>query len=151
MKRILLIPDRLNDRLTENNSRIYKMILLVLVLLTGLYTRDYRGNYQDAINSSAGGIFYVLFGSLLISLLFPTLKSFTIASLAFALTCIVEIIQYFQFPFMMEMAHHKLPAYLFGSSYNPKDFIYYGIGAVCSVAVLVLIRRNEMEQGVKPL
>lgn len=151
MRRILQIPARVSGQLIENHSRIYKMILMVLVLITGLYTRDYRGEYQDTINNNAGGVFYVIFGSLVISLLFPTLKSFTIASLSFALTCVVEIVQYFQFPFMLRIAHHKLLAYLFGSSYNPKDFIYYGIGAVCSVLVLVLIRRNEVEQGISPL
>lgn len=145
MKRILFLPARFNERLTDNHSRIFKIILLGLVLVTGLYTREYRGDYQTIVNNNAGGIFYVLFGSLFISILFPSWKEYAIASLAFAFACMIEVIQYFHFPFMAPLANNKVTAYLFGSSFNPTDFIFYAIGAVCAWGVLVLIRKNEKE------
>lgn len=142
MKRILLFPTRLNERLTDHNSLILKLILMILVIITGLYTRDYRGDYQETVNNNAGDIFYVLFGSLFISLLFPSVEKIPTACISFALACLIEAIQYFQFPFMLQMSKYKIPAYLFGNSFNPHDFIFYAIGAVFSWGVLVLIRKN---------
>ncbi len=143
MKRILFLPGRFNEQLTDKRSRILKLILLFLVLITGLYTREYRGDYQDIVNNNAGGIFYVLFGSLFISILFPSLKEIAISSISLAFACAIEVIQYFQFPFMLQMAKYRIPGYLFGNSFNPHDFTYYAIGAVFSWIVLLLIRKNE--------
>jgi hypothetical protein len=94
------------------------------------------------INNHIGGIFYVLFGSLAFSAILPGRRIFAPILMATTATCILEFIQWFRFPFMEELTRIKIFAYLFGNSFNPADFIYYGMGSVLALLVLWLIREN---------
>jgi hypothetical protein len=146
MKRILLFPIRFTALLRRDEGRIAKIILLVLVFLTALYTKNYRGQYEMTINNNIGGVFYVLFGSLLISVLFPRLKLYLTVLLALGLTCLLEVIQYFRIAFMLELAENRYFAYLFGNSFNPRDFNYYIIGAALGILVLWLLKGEEVKR-----
>ncbi len=143
MKRILLIPPRINLLINGNQSRILKIFLMVLVLITALYTKEYKGDHQTIINSHIGGILYVLFGTLLLSVLFPNMKFWQATLLALSLTSVLEFIQYFRFPFLVELTKSKFFAYLLGNSFNWYDFLYYGFGAVIGFAVLFLLGDKE--------
>ena len=143
MKRILLIPPRIVAWLSGNHARPLKMILMVLVLITALYTKEYKGQHQHIINSNIGGILYVMFGSLLLSAIFPRLKFYGAVLIAFGATCILEFVQYFQWPFMAELTKHKAMAYLFGTSFNPRDFLYYAAGAAISLALLLALEHKN--------
>jgi hypothetical protein len=123
---------------------------MTLVLITALYTKEYKGLHQLIINNHVGGVMYVLFGSLLFSVLFPGLKYYWLVSMAFGLTCMLEFIQYFQFPFMVQLTRIKAFAYLFGVSFNPVDFIYYVAGALLSVFVLSAIMLTEVTSTAMP-
>lgn len=139
MKRILLLPPRITARLTDNRGLRLRIILLVLVFITGLYTKQYVGPYALVIHNHAGGIMYVLFGSLLFSVLLQRLQFYWPVVIAFSFTCLLEFIQYFHFPFMVRLTAHKSMAYLFGVSYNPVDFIWYAAGAIISLFLLYFI------------
>lgn len=143
MKRFLLIPSRVTALLAHRNSRALKIILMVLVLITALYTKEYRGEYARIINTNIGGVFYVLFGSLLFSVLFPKMKFFWPVIIAFVITCSLEVIQYFRFQPMVELTRNKTMAYLFGTSFNPVDFIYYLVGAAVALAVLAMMKEEK--------
>jgi hypothetical protein len=125
-----------------DNSRVFKIFLLVLVMATALYTKRYEGLFSDLIHAHVGGVLYVLFGCLAISLFFPYLHSGWAVSIAFVATCFLEFVQWLQVPFMVELTKNQAMAYLFGNSFSPKDFIYYGIGTVLSLVVLWLIREE---------
>ena len=140
MHRLFEIPLRINRLVTRNQGRVLKLILLVLVFITALYTKSYKGEYQNLINNHIGGMLYVLFGSLLFSTLFTHMKAYKDVLLAFGITCLLEFIQYFRFPFMVELTKIKAFAYLFGNSFNWYDFGFYGIGAAVGFLVLLLIR-----------
>jgi hypothetical protein len=43
---------------------------------------------------------------------------------------------------MVELTRNKIFAYLFGNSFNPVDFIYYGVGAITALLVLWFIRES---------
>jgi hypothetical protein len=146
MKRILLIPPRITALLAHHNSRVLKIILLILVFITALYSKEYRGEFQTIINNSIGGILYVLFGSLAFSLLLPRLKPWWPVLMALAGTCVLEFIQYFQFPYMVALTQDKTFAFLFGVSFNPVDFVYYAIGAGISM-VLLFATENRVDTG----
>jgi hypothetical protein len=139
MKRILLIPPRITLLIHRNQGRLLKLTLLVLVFITAMYTKEYRGEYQQLITAHIGGILYVLFGSLLFSLVWPSLKSWQAASLALGCTSLLEVIQYFRFPFLVDLTRSRVFLYLLGNSYNPMDFVYYFIGGVIGLGVLLLI------------
>jgi hypothetical protein len=143
MKLILLIPPWITAMVARNQGRIFKIALLVLVFITALYTKDYRGEHQIIINNHIGGILYVLFGSLLFSVLFPRLKPYKPVLFALILTCLLEFIQYFRFPFMLGLTKHKVFAYLFGNSFDWYDFGYYFIGAALGFVLLFLLNHKE--------
>jgi hypothetical protein len=146
MKRILLLPPRITLFAGRNQGRALKIALMVLVFITALYTKEYRGDYQILINSHIGGILYVLFGSLLLSLVFSNLKAWQSALLALMLTSLLECIQYFRFPFLLELTRSKFFLYLLGNSFNPLDFLYYIVGAAVGFAVLVLINHDTVKR-----
>ena len=147
MKRILLIPPFINLIITRHQGRILKIALLVLIFITALYTKEYQGEYQKIINSHIGGVFYVLFGAILLSVVFSRLKLWQATVFAFSLTSVLEIIQYFRFPFLLELTKSKFFLYLLGNSFNWYDFIYYAIGGVVGFAVLMLLGHKETVTG----
>ena len=142
MKRLVVFPRWLSIVSSRNQGRIIKIALLVLIFITALYTKEYHGEYQNIINSHLGGVFYVLFGSLLFSVLFPALRPWQAALLALGCTTLLEFIQYFRFPFLMELTQSKFFLYLLGNNYNPLDFWYYGLGGAVGFIVLLLLRQN---------
>jgi membrane-bound metal-dependent hydrolase YbcI (DUF457 family) len=117
-----------------------KIVLLVLIFITALYTKEYRGEHQDIIASHIGGVFYVLFGALLFSVLFPALKPWQATLLALGCTSLLEFIQYFRFPFLLELTNSKVFLYLLGNNFNPVDFLYYFFGAGVGFVVLFLLK-----------
>jgi len=126
----------------RNQGRLLKIGLMMMVLITAFYTKSYTGDFQMLINNHMGGIFYVLFGSLAFSVLLPRMKMIFPVILATSGTCILEFVQWFRFPFMVELTRIKAFAYLFGNSFNPSDFIFYGLGSVLALLVLWAIREN---------
>ncbi len=140
MKHLVLLPRWISMISSRNQGLILKIALMVLIFITALYTKEYRGEYQDIITSHIGGIFYVLFGTLLFSVLFPALKPWQATLLALACTSVLEFIQYFQFPLLVELTKSKVFLYLLGNSFNPTDFLYYFFGAGVGFVVLVLLK-----------
>jgi hypothetical protein len=143
MHYLLIIPARILAMVVRKRYCIYKITLMILILITALYTKEYRGEHQMMINNHIGGILYVLFGSLLFSVIFPSMKPYKSVLLALTITCLLEFVQWFRFPFMLELTKIKAFAYLLGNSFNPYDFIYYGIGALLGFMVLFLLSHHE--------
>jgi hypothetical protein len=143
MNHILLIPSRIIAIFSRNQNRLFKIALLVLVFITALYTKEYKGQHQLIINNNIGGVFYILFGSLLFSVVFRHLKPYLPVLLALGLTCLLEIIQWFRFPFMVELTRVRVFAYIFGNTFSWLDFVFYFIGAVIAFIVLLLLKHNE--------
>jgi hypothetical protein len=143
MNHILLIPSRIISIFSRNQNRLFKIALMVLVFITALYTKEYKGQYQMVINNNMGGVFYVLFGSLLFSVIFRHRKAYWVVLLALGLTCLLEIIQWFRFPFMLELTRVRVFAYIFGNTFSWLDFVYYAMGAIIAFVVLVLLKHSE--------
>ncbi len=139
---IARMPGLFTRFIYRRNALVLKIILMSLVFISGIYTKVYTGEHQVVINNHVGGVFYVVFGSLAFSVLFPKMKLVMPVILATGATCALEFVQWFRFPFMVELTQHKVFAYLFGNSFNPRDFIYYGIGAVAAVLVLWFVKES---------
>jgi hypothetical protein len=135
-------PARFTTFMYGNNALALKISIMALVFISAIYTKSYSGEHQLIINNHIGGIFYVVFGSLGFSILFPRINLFLPILMATSATCFLEFVQWFRFPFMLELTKHRVFAYLFGNSFNPTDFVYYGIGAVLALLVLWFIRES---------
>ncbi len=141
----MLIPPLISDVMSRNNARVYKLTLMVLVLITALYTKEYHGQYELIIHNKVGGIFYVLFFSLLFSVVFRRWKPWWPVVMALGVTSVLEFIQYFRFPVMVELTQSKVFAYLFGVSFSWADFLYYIAGGAVALLLLVLLELREKE------
>jgi hypothetical protein len=147
MKHLLLLPPRISLYVSRNQGRILKLILMMLIFITAMYTKEYKGEHQFLINSHIGGIFYVLFGSLLFSLVLPRLRPWQSTLLALGCTSLIECVQYFRFPFLLELTRTRFFLYLLGNSFNGIDFVYYVVGAVVGLTVLALVNHNGTVTG----
>jgi len=137
-----ILPARFNAFIYRNQGRHLKIGLMTLVFITALFSKAYTGDYQLIINNHVGGILYVLFGSLAFSALFPRMKMVYPVLFSIGATCLLEFVQWLQIPFMTQLTRIKAFAYLFGTSYNPRDFLYYGAGAIVALLVLWFIHED---------
>lgn len=128
--------------MSGHRYRAYKIILMVLVFITALYTKSYRGEHEMLIHNQVGGVFYVLFGTLLFSLLLPRARYWLPVVLSLGITCLLEVVQWFQLQFMVELTRQKVFAYIFGLSYNPVDFLFYLAGAALSLLLLYTLHAS---------
>jgi len=138
-EQLTLLPSRFTSFIYSRRALPLKIGLMTLVFITALYTKVYTGEYQHLVNNHLGGVFYVLFGSLALSALFPKMKMYLPVVLATGVTCLLEFVQGYQFSFMTELTRFKPLAYLFGNSYNPTDFLYYGAGGLIALLVIWFI------------
>jgi hypothetical protein len=133
-----LLPDFLTPRMV-------KFFLMPVVLLTAFYTKEYTGAHQQLINNHVGGVFYVLFGSLAFSYLFRRLKTWQAVSAALVAVSLLEAIPWFRFPFLTHVTSIPLLSFLLGNSFNPVDFIYYGIGTAAGGLILWILDEKKAE------
>ena len=122
-----------------------KFFLLPAVFFTALYTREYKGEYQVIINNHVGGVFYVLFASLAFSYLFRRMKSWHAVLAGLGFISLLETLQWFRFPFLESLTQNQVISFLLGNSFNPVDFLYYGLGALASLLVLWLLHENQSD------
>lgn len=141
-EKLMGFPARFTAFMYLNDGLALKIAIMVLVFISAIYTKAYTGEFQLIINNNIGGVFYVVFGSLGFSVLFPRFNLFLPVLMATSATCFLEFVQWFRFPFMVELTKNKIFAYVFGNCFNPRDFIYYGIGAVLALLVLWFIKES---------
>jgi hypothetical protein len=115
-------------------NRMHCTLLLLLALIPiGLLGRKLPGIFGE----TCGGVFYVLFFALLLTLPFPKLAPLKVVLIAYIYTCIVEFLQLWHplDPFRATL----LGKILLGSNFDPMDFIYYTLGGFVSWGVLTRV------------
>jgi len=95
-EQLTLLPSRFTSFIYSRRALPLKIGLMTLVFITALYTKVYTGEYQHLVNNHLGGVFYVLFGSLALSALFPKMKMYLPVVLATGVTCLLEFVQGYQ-------------------------------------------------------
>jgi hypothetical protein len=125
---------------------LIKFLLLFPVLLTAVYSKSYTGEHQLLINNHVVGVFYVLFGSLFISVVFPSMRFWKSALVSFSFVSIFEVIQLYRLPFMIDLTRRSFFSFLFGTTFDPEDFIFYGIGAALGLLFLWLLDSSQWQK-----
>jgi hypothetical protein len=118
-----------------------KWILLSLALLIplGLLTKMYEGPGGEWVNNSLGGVLYVIFWTLLCSLLFPVAKPCRIAGVVLLVTCMLEVVQLWHPPFLETVRSTFIGVTLLGNSFSWLDFPHYMLGSLVSCGLLYLM------------
>jgi hypothetical protein len=128
------------DLISYISKKKWTLLAIVLIVPLGLYTKIYNGPAFNWVNNSLGGVLYVIFWSLLFSLLAARSKSWKIVGLVFLSTCAIEFLQLWHPPFLETIRSTFTGATLFGNSFSWMDMVHYLIGALASLGLLKILR-----------
>jgi len=81
------------------------------------------------VNNSLGGVFYVLFGCLLVFWFLPRARPGRIALAVLLVTCLLEFLQRWHPPWLEWRRHFWLGQMLLGTTFAGSDFSYSFLGA----------------------
>jgi hypothetical protein len=108
-----------------------------IVAPLGWYSkRGYAGPAAHWVHDSLGGVFYVIFWSLLLAAALPRWKPAAIARTVLIATCILEFLQLWLPPLLQWLRSFFIGRTILGSSFDWWDFPYYFAGAVLGWAWL---------------
>ena len=132
-------------------KRKWTLISILILIPVGFSTKFYSGPLSFWVNTSLGGVFYVIFWSLVIFLVRPTLRPLIISGLVLMLTCGLEFLQLWHPAFLEVIRRYFIGRTLLGTTFAWTDFIHYFIGFLLSVCLLNHLNRIEMqgESGVQ--
>ena len=122
-------------------TRVRILACLAVVTPLGFATKAYAGPGAYWVNSHTGGVLYVLFWVLVVVFIRPQTSPRVAASLVFAVTCLLEVLQLLSTPVLAAVRSTFLGHALVGSTFSWWDFPYYLLGAVLGVAVGVRATR----------
>jgi hypothetical protein len=94
-----------------------------------------------------GSMLYVIFFGLLVLLVWPALRAVVIASVAFAVTTLLELLQLTGIPDVI-VAVLPPARLVFGSAFDPLDLLAYVVGALLLALLVVVIRRSARTETV---
>lgn len=120
---------------------IWAVLILILIIPLGFYTKIYSGAGHVWINNKLGGVFYEIFWCILFFILLPKSKPKHIAIGVFAFTCLIEFMQLLDSSFLVFLRSNFIGRTIIGSSFSWTDFPYYIIGSVLGFLLLNKLKK----------
>ena len=118
-----------------------RLSVLAVVSLLGVYTRFYSGPASVWVNHYLGGVFYVIFWCLLVTVKWPNLNPLKIVISVLLASSIVECLQFWNPPLLAAIRRSIPGQILLGTTFDPADFVYYLLGSGISLILLRTRRR----------
>jgi hypothetical protein len=118
----------------------WTLLAIIIVIPLGFYSKFYDGPASNWVNNSLGGVLYVIFWSLLFSVLIAGSKPWKIVSWVFMITCAIEFLQLWHPPFLETIRSTFIGAAFLGNSFSWLDIAYYVIGSLVSLGLLKFLR-----------
>lgn len=122
---------------------LIKILILLVLIPVGFYTKVYKGPLQEWINYSLCDSLYEIFWCLFFSLLFTKIRIVWIALSVFLTTSVLEFLQLWHPPFLQAIRNTFLGRTLIGNYFTWSDFFYYAAGCIASYFLVRLIDRNS--------
>ena len=113
----------------SRRQRCWTGLALVGLVPLGLYTKVYAGPAAAWVNHSLGGVFYVLFGCLLVFWFLPRARPRRIALTVLAVPCLLEFLQRWHPPWQEWLRSLWFGQILLGTTFAGSDFPYSFLGA----------------------
>lgn len=126
-------------------KRKWTIASIVILIPIGFYTKFYSGLGSSWVNDSLGGVFYVIFWSLLLSLFLPKIYPLRVSIIVFTVTCVLEFLQLWHPAFLESIRSNFIGQTLIGTSFSKLDFLHYFIGFIVSLVVLKYFRKIEIK------
>ena len=121
----------------------WTLIALVFITPLGFYSKFYTGPASGWVNNSLGGVLYVIFWSLVFSLLLMRSRPWKIAASVFLVTCALEVLQLWHPPFLETIRSTFIGATLLGNSFSWLDLVHYLAGAALGFLILTGLQRHK--------
>lgn len=118
------------------------VLVLVLLVPIGFLSKHYSGPAEVWINGSLSGVLYELFWCLLGALLCRRTSALGIAITVLAGTCVLEVLQLFDWAVLRFARSFYLGRVLIGTTFVPSDFIYYGLGCLAGWWAVVRLKHG---------
>jgi len=116
----------MSDHKKLRNKLIGTLIFLIPI---GFYSKFYDGPLDTWVNNSLGGLFYVVFWTLLLRLLYPRVNSLKIIIIVLVVTCTLEFTQLLNLKVLEMIRSTFLGRTLIGNSFHWSDMLYYVLGS----------------------
>jgi hypothetical protein len=114
-------------------SRDRLLVAMIALIPLGIATKLYRGPGAGWVNSSAGGVLYVTFWSLLVLFIRPRLSPWIAGGAVLGVTAGLEVLQLWHPPFL-EAVRATVPGRaLIGTTFSWLDFPHYLAGMLLTV------------------
>lgn len=126
-----------------NKQQIISIVLLVLIIPIGFYSKLYSGIVSDWVNNKLGGVFYEIFWCLLFYIIFTKSKPVYIAVGVFAVTSLLEFVQLINSSFLEIIRSNFIGQTIIGNSFTWSDFPYYVIGSLLGYLILTRIKKKH--------
>ena len=105
-----------------------RLLILFALIPIGLGTKFYEGPGAVWVQNYAGALCYEIFWVFAAKTLLPCARLRTVAAGVFGGTCLLELLQLNTHPVLQWVRSFFLGRALIGTSFDPWDFLYYGIG-----------------------
>jgi hypothetical protein len=124
-------------------ARKYTLVSLIIIVPVGFYSKIYSGAFNEWINNSLGGFFYVIFWCLVVRLFSGYRNSFYISVIVLTVTCLLEFLQLWHPSFLEWLRSCFIGQTILGTTFNWYDFIYYILGAISAKFIIDIILKYE--------
>lgn len=124
-----------------SKQRLLIILLLIVIVPIGFFTKFYSGPAQDWISNSVGGLFYEIFWCLVLYFLFPKTRILLLAMIVFLTTCFLEFIQFWHPSFLEYLRSNFIGRTILGNAFNWMDFPYYIVGSFLGYVLLKFISK----------
>lgn len=119
------------------NSRLVILILLLIIVPLGLFSKAYSGIGQTWVNDYSGDILYEIFWCLFFFWFFPSRRAVVVIPVAvFLVTSSIEVSQLFFDRVPTELRETLIWRLLLGSAFTWWDFPHYALGSVLGWSIL---------------
>ena len=118
-----------------NRRRIWQVIGMVIVIAFGLASRKFPWLLPANLGKYPGDSLWALMIFLGWGFLKPRASTLNIAALAFATSCVVEVSQLYQAPWIKVIRSSTLGHLVLGSTFVWMDFVSYAIGVLAGMLI----------------
>ncbi len=134
----------------EKRSRAYRAIVVyctITLIPIGIASKFYQGPLQWWINDFFGDILYEAFWIMVGVLIWPRASLAKIASGVFIATCLIEVLQLWQPPFLQAIRATFIGQLFLGTTFVWWDFPHYLAGCVLTWAGLRYLKTKLLSAG----
>ncbi len=121
----------------------WTLISIFIIVPLGIYSKFYSGQATNWVNDSLGGVLYVIFWCLFAFLFLSNTKPWKIATVVFAVTCLLEFLQFWHPPLLEFLRSNFVGRTILGTTFTWSDFPYYLVGCGIGWLWMKLLQKHS--------